>query len=52
MFNRLDQQKNNEMLAWQAFDEYTTRNLKNCTFSKGNKMSTIEERVKKITLSS
>ncbi len=38
------------MLAWQAFDEYTTRNLKKCTFSKGKKMSTIEERVKKITI--
>ena len=38
------------MLAWQAVDEYTTRNLKKCTFSKGNKMSNIEERVKKITV--
>ncbi|MFQ3210529.1 MAG: acyl carrier protein [Colwellia sp.] len=38
------------MLAWQAVDEYTTHNLKNCTFSKGNKMSNIEERVKKITV--
>ena len=38
------------MLAWQAVDEYTTRNLKNCTYSKGNKMSNIEERVKKITV--
>jgi acyl carrier protein len=38
------------MLAWLAFDEYTTRNLKKCTFSKGKKMSTIEERVKKITI--
>ena len=38
------------MLAWQAVDEYTTYNLKKCTFSKGNKMSNIEERVKKITV--
>ena len=38
------------MLAWQAVDEYTTSNLKKCTFSKGNKMSNIEERVKKITV--
>ena len=38
------------MLAWQAVGEYTTRNLKICTFSKGNKMSNIEERVKKITV--
>jgi acyl carrier protein len=38
------------MLAWQAVGEYTTPNLKNCTFSKGNKMSNIEERVKKITV--
>jgi acyl carrier protein len=38
------------MLAWQAFDEYTTHNLKKCTFRKGKKMSTIEERVKKITI--
>jgi len=38
------------LLAWQAVDEYTTHNLKKCTFSKGNKMSNIEERVKKITV--
>ena len=38
------------MLARKAVDEYTTRNLKKCTFSKGNKMSNIEERVKKITV--